>query len=47
MNTLVAFRFITAVVAVNSCMKAGTIHLTNMNHHFKKRKNNELLIFTT
>jgi hypothetical protein len=48
MKTLVAFRFSTAAsIAVNSCLKAGISHLIYQNHHFKKRKNNELHNFTT
>ena len=47
MKTSVIFRFITVVCAINTCLKAGASYLINYSHHYKKRKNNELLIFTT
>jgi hypothetical protein len=47
MKSIVAFRFSTEVIAVNSRLKAGISHLINSHHHYKKRKNNELHIFTT
>jgi hypothetical protein len=48
MKTRIIFRFSVAVVAaVITCLKAGKIHSINIHHHFKKRKNNELSIFTT
>jgi hypothetical protein len=48
MKTRVVFRFSAAVVvAVISCLKAGKLQSINILHHYKKRKNNELSIFTT
>jgi hypothetical protein len=48
MKSRVIFRFsTTANIAANACQKAGIHQLINLHHHLKKRKKNELPIFTT
>jgi hypothetical protein len=46
MKTSVNFRFSTVYCAIKSCLKAGASYSINLHQHYKKRKNNELLIFT-
>ena len=47
MKTIVAFRFNAVVNAAGTFLNTRYSYLINMHHHFKKRKNNELYIFTT